>query len=145
MSVHHIFNNFDWEPHPLLSGPSLAGRPQHEHIEYYDGTSSYDEIPSYNDFPSYVKDLSYDGSQFMRYHHFKKKMMQCHHMMDSHHFRLLITLHFHSQVHNATMKFEVSLFILVMKLASDITLLQEIGILPRTTSCKVCSRQLGPY
>ena len=46
------------------------------------------------------------------------------------------------------MKFEVSLFILVMKMASDIskiTLLQEIGILPRTTSCKVCSRQLGPY
>ena len=43
-------------------------------------------------------------------------------------------------------------FILVMKMArviSTITLLQEMGILPRTTSCnlqcKVCSRQLRPY
>ena len=46
------------------------------------------------------------------------------------------------------MRFKVNLFILVMKMASvisKITLLQELGILTRTTSCKVCSRQLGPY
>ena len=46
------------------------------------------------------------------------------------------------------MRFEVNLSILVMKMASvisTITLLQKIGILPRTTSCNMCSRQLGPY
>ena len=55
---------------------------------------------------------------------------------------------YHSLLQSTTMRFEVNLSILVMKMASvisTITLLQKIGILPRTTSCNVCSRQLGPY
>ena len=46
------------------------------------------------------------------------------------------------------MRFEVNLSILVMKMMSvisTIALLQEMGILPRVTNCKVCTRQLGPY
>ena len=69
-----------------------------------------------------------------------------HHMMSAHHFKIesesrLFKRPFSfvsSQRYN-----EVQSEVEMASVISTIPLLQEIGILPRTT--KVCSRQLGPY